>query len=383
MGPYMRPIPVGASAAMVFSLLVAFIVTPWAAVRLLQAGVRITTTARRISFTRIYRRIMDPLIASGRMRLAFLAGVAALLLAAMALVPLGLVTVKMLPFDNKSEFQVVIDMPEGTALEETARVASALAAAAARTIRRGQRAALRRHGGAVQLQRPRPALLPAPWSRTSADLQVNLVPQGRALGAEPRPSRGGCASGCCRSPRSRARRSRLPKCRPVLRSCRRSSPKSTDRTRRDATESRRRSSRSSSRRRAWSTPTGTSRRRSRRPASSWTTRRPRPPAYRPPPWPRSCGWPARARSAGLLHVEHAREDVPIVDPAPARQPQPGGASSALRLRGDAVGRHRRADADRAQHGDAEPLSQEPAAGDLRDRRSGRARTRARSTPSSA
>jgi multidrug efflux pump subunit AcrB len=73
---------------------------------------------------------MEPLVTSGWMRAAFLAGVAALLVAAMALVPLGLVTVKMLPFDNKSEFQVMVDMPEGTALETTARVASSLASAA-------------------------------------------------------------------------------------------------------------------------------------------------------------------------------------------------------------------------------------------------------------
>ena len=126
MGPYMRPIPVGASAAMLFSLLVAFIVTPWAAVRLLAPSSHHDQSADD-PFTRLYRRVMRPLIASARMRLAFLAGVAALLIGAMALVPLGLTRVKMLPFDNKSEFQVIIDMPEGTALEETARVASALA----------------------------------------------------------------------------------------------------------------------------------------------------------------------------------------------------------------------------------------------------------------
>jgi multidrug efflux pump subunit AcrB len=128
MGPYMRPIPVGASAAMVFSLLVAFVVTPWAAVRLLKP-----TTHREHGeedpFTRLYRRVMQPLLGSGRMRAVFLASVAGLLLGAMVLVPLELVTVKMLPFDNKSEFQVMVDMPEGTALESTARVASALAAA--------------------------------------------------------------------------------------------------------------------------------------------------------------------------------------------------------------------------------------------------------------
>ena len=60
---------------------------------------------------------------------AFLGGVAVLLLAAMALVPLKAVTVKMLPFDNKSEFQVMVAMPEGTALESTARVTAQLATA--------------------------------------------------------------------------------------------------------------------------------------------------------------------------------------------------------------------------------------------------------------
>jgi multidrug efflux pump subunit AcrB len=126
MGPYMRPIPIGASAAMLFSLLVAFIVTPWAAERLL-GGRFAHSHEREDRFTVFYRRFMGRLIASPLHRLAFLAMVAILLLAAMALVPLGLVTVKMLPFDNKSEFQVIIDMPEGTPLEDTARVANALA----------------------------------------------------------------------------------------------------------------------------------------------------------------------------------------------------------------------------------------------------------------
>ena len=129
MGPYMRPIPVGASAAMLFSLLVAFVVTPWAAVRLLKPAAH-PEHGEEDLFTRLYRRVMGPLIAKGGMRALFLGGVAVLLLAAMALVPLELVTVKMLPFDNKSEFQVMVDMPEGTALEATARVASALASAA-------------------------------------------------------------------------------------------------------------------------------------------------------------------------------------------------------------------------------------------------------------
>jgi multidrug efflux pump subunit AcrB len=126
MGPYMRPIPVGASAAMVFSLLVAFIVTPWAAVRLLRTShAHVDDPEDRL--TALYRRVMRPLIANRKARLGFLGAVAVLLLAAVALVPLGLVTVKMLPFDNKSELQVIVHMPENTALETTAGAAATLA----------------------------------------------------------------------------------------------------------------------------------------------------------------------------------------------------------------------------------------------------------------
>ncbi len=131
MGPYMRPIPVGASAAMLFSLLVAFIVSPWAAMRLLgknMGGAHLLEPEHENWRTRIYRRVMTPLIGSARNRLFFFIGVGLLLLVSMALVPLGLVRVKMLPFDNKSEFQVVINMPDGTPLEQTARVAQALGA---------------------------------------------------------------------------------------------------------------------------------------------------------------------------------------------------------------------------------------------------------------
>ena len=128
MGPYMRPIPVGASAAMVFSLLVAFVVSPWAALRLLrhyaQAGESVHE--KEGWTTRFYRRLMNPLIADSRKRTYFLGGVVVLLFLAAVLVPLKLVRVKMLPFDNKSEFQVVINMDEGTTLEQTTQVAQAL-----------------------------------------------------------------------------------------------------------------------------------------------------------------------------------------------------------------------------------------------------------------
>jgi multidrug efflux pump subunit AcrB len=126
MGPYMRPIPIVASAAMLFSLLVAFIVTPWAAVRLLTPSAHGKDNGED-RLTRLYRLVMKPLIETSSRRWLFLGGVTALLLVSTALVPLGLVSVKMLPFDNKSEFQVVIEMPEGAALEDTARVAATLA----------------------------------------------------------------------------------------------------------------------------------------------------------------------------------------------------------------------------------------------------------------
>ena len=129
MGPYMRPIPVGASAAMLFSLMVAFVVSPWAAVRLLGkhlGGAKILEPETENWRTRLYRRIMTPLIRSPRNRVLFFIGVAVLLLISVALVPTGLVRVKMLPFDNKSELQIIINMPDGTPLEQTARVAQAL-----------------------------------------------------------------------------------------------------------------------------------------------------------------------------------------------------------------------------------------------------------------
>jgi multidrug efflux pump subunit AcrB len=126
MGPYMRPIPVGASAAMVFSLIIAFVVSPWAALRLLRGHASRETHAQGETegwSTRLYRHLMTPLIRDRRRRWVFLGGVAGLLLLAAALVPLKAVRVKMLPFDNKSEFQVVIDMPEGAPLERTLAVA--------------------------------------------------------------------------------------------------------------------------------------------------------------------------------------------------------------------------------------------------------------------
>ncbi len=130
MGPYMRPIPIGATAAMVFSLLVALIVTPWAAVRILKPSQAGSHAEREDLVTRAYRRAMGAILRRAPLRWGFLAGVVCLLLGSVSLFYFEFVKVKMLPFDNKSEFQVIVDMPNGTTLEETAGVAAALARAA-------------------------------------------------------------------------------------------------------------------------------------------------------------------------------------------------------------------------------------------------------------
>ncbi|HSQ67600.1 MAG TPA: efflux RND transporter permease subunit [Polyangiaceae bacterium] len=137
MGPYMRPIPVGSSAAMVFSLLVAFVVTPWAAARLLRRkdGKRAHHahgSKREDAPTRAYRWVMGRLIRRTPWRWSFLTVIAALLAGAISLVPLGAVRVKMLPFDNKSELQVVLNMPEDSSLERTAQAAREIADAVRR-----------------------------------------------------------------------------------------------------------------------------------------------------------------------------------------------------------------------------------------------------------
>jgi multidrug efflux pump subunit AcrB len=145
MGPYMRPIPIGASAAMGWSLAIAFIVTPWASIRILRVGKKYRALtegaadsagrAHRPSeheedaFTRLYRRFMGPLLHHRGWTWLFLAAITGLLVGAMATVALGWTKVKMLPFDNKSEFQIVLNMPEGSSLERTTQAAREIAAA--------------------------------------------------------------------------------------------------------------------------------------------------------------------------------------------------------------------------------------------------------------
>jgi multidrug efflux pump subunit AcrB len=137
MGPYMRPIPVNASAAMFFSLVVAFVVSPWLTYRLFnrdhgkngQAGQHQPhdETEEETRLHKAYANLMRPLLQKPKVRWMALGGVVGLLLLSMALVPMRAVLVKMMPYDNKSELQVVIDAPEGYTLERTNAAAREMA----------------------------------------------------------------------------------------------------------------------------------------------------------------------------------------------------------------------------------------------------------------
>ncbi len=130
MGPYMRPIPINASVAMFFSLLVAFIITPWAAYKFLKhehsKDHKEEINVKDTTFWKLYSKIMVPLLTSKPKRYAFYGFTLGLMGLAMLLLLTKAVVVKMLPYDNKSELQIVIDMPEGTPKEKTLEVAKAI-----------------------------------------------------------------------------------------------------------------------------------------------------------------------------------------------------------------------------------------------------------------
>lgn len=123
MGPYMRPMPFNVPLAMLMSLIVAFTITPWAAYHLLRHEYSPhpngETRDEAATIRRWYSRILGPLMENRRRARLFLLGMVGALAASILLVVFGLVPVKMLPFDNKNELQLVIDMPEGTPLEST------------------------------------------------------------------------------------------------------------------------------------------------------------------------------------------------------------------------------------------------------------------------
>ncbi len=142
MGPYMSPIPINASTGMLISLLIAFIVTPWLSFKLLKNHVPFAAThpgsddilsipGHKSRVYALFNKLMRPLIEgqnAAKNRLKMLAFVSSLILAAVALPAFKLVVMKMLPFDNKSELQVIVDMPEGTPMEETLAVLEELGA---------------------------------------------------------------------------------------------------------------------------------------------------------------------------------------------------------------------------------------------------------------
>lgn len=133
MGPYMKPMPIGASLAMIFSLFVALMITPWLSYKLLaghaakhtgEAGVDEDVYIRSTRLYKIYNSVFGTLIDNAKRRWLMIGALLLLFFGAFLFIPSKLVVMKMLPFDNKNELQIVIDMPEGTTLEKTTLVAS-------------------------------------------------------------------------------------------------------------------------------------------------------------------------------------------------------------------------------------------------------------------
>lgn len=136
MGPYMSPMPIGASIAMIFSLLVALTLTPYFGYLFLRhkekkgeghESEEKETDLHETKIYKLYAKIVTPFLENRKRRWTFMIGLTVVLLGLFVLFYTKSVPVKMLPFDNKNEFQVVIDMPEGTTLERTASVAKELA----------------------------------------------------------------------------------------------------------------------------------------------------------------------------------------------------------------------------------------------------------------
>jgi multidrug efflux pump subunit AcrB len=131
MGPYMSPIPINASTGMLISLAIALVLTPWLSHRLLaNAPMHHDDEGQASGLHRLFDRLMRPFLGGDkgkRARTMLYGGLTGVIVLAVLLVVAQLVVLKMLPFDNKSEFQVIVDMPEGTPVEDTARVLDELA----------------------------------------------------------------------------------------------------------------------------------------------------------------------------------------------------------------------------------------------------------------
>jgi multidrug efflux pump subunit AcrB len=126
MGPYMSPIPINSSLGMAISLAIAFTVTPWLALKLMKPHAHghghdeYEKGGLASKLQKLFTRVLTPFLESARKRWLLLAGILVALLLSVGLTLVEWVVLKMLPFDNKSEFQVLVEMPAGTPLEDTA-----------------------------------------------------------------------------------------------------------------------------------------------------------------------------------------------------------------------------------------------------------------------
>ena len=176
MGPYMSPIPINASMGMLISLAVAFVVTPWLALHLLGGG---THRVPGATLQPVFARLLGPFVASARAsrnRRRLLWVVLGLIAGSVSLAGFKLVVLKMLPFDNKSEFQVVVDLPAGTPVEITAAALHEMGAAVLRVPEVTDYQAYAGMAAPINFN----GLVRQYYLRAAAetgDLQVNLLPK--------------------------------------------------------------------------------------------------------------------------------------------------------------------------------------------------------------
>ena len=163
MGPYMAPIPANASAAMLFSFFVAMVIAPWALLKLSGKPRKRDQVAYHGEgrFGALYRRLAAPIVRSRKNAKRFLASVAGATVLVCMLFVTKNVTVKLLPFDNKSELEVLVDLPEGASTEDTARALFEAAAVTQKSARSEVHPGLCGRTRPVQFQRSSKALLSA------------------------------------------------------------------------------------------------------------------------------------------------------------------------------------------------------------------------------
>ena len=188
MGPYMRPMALNVPVAMLMSMVVAFTVTPWLSYHVLKSQYGKEAHAFELEKTltyRVYKAIVSPFLASRALAWLLIFTMIGLLVASSLLPATGRVPLKMLPFDNKNEFQIVVDMPRGTTVEATDATLRDLVRAAADRAGGHAGAHFCRHGLADRFQRNGAALLSARRSPRGRH-PGQPAAQGGPAAAEPR-----------------------------------------------------------------------------------------------------------------------------------------------------------------------------------------------------